>query len=377
MTNLCFILGVITTVALLAIAGVVFYKHPEVDLLLYLSLVRYTLVQSLTFLLPLALLIAVVFVYGRAAADHEITTLKASGIHPYRMIWPGALLAIVLGAISFESENRWSPWALHQLRVLPQQEGTLKALLEKRIASGERSVDFGDKRSRRKLFWESIRVLEGGGVELARVLLETTEVPEQVVVPGAPPEPPPAPVTTHVRADRAVARFDAQNERVVLRLEKARGLSGVVKDANQEAMVVTIELDRDEERARLKLQALPELIALRARALETSPLSGQSLLRKFDLVEVEGRIHQRFARAATPLVFLLLGIPLALVFRSGNRLIAFLLASLIGLFVYYPTERLANVLMSRELVAPVVACWSGNLLLAAIGTGLLVFVVRR
>ncbi len=373
MTNLVFILGVITTVALLAIAGVVFYKHPEVDLLLYLSLVRYTMVQSLTFLLPLALLIAVVFVYGRAAADHEITTLKASGIHPYRLIWPGVLISVLLGAVIFESESRWSPWAMHQLGVLPAQEGTLKVLLEKRIAAGERCVDFGDKRSQRRLFWEHIRVLEGGGVELESVLLETTEQPEG----DASGETARAPVTTHVRADRAVARFDEEHGRLVLRLEKPRGLSGVVKEAQQDAMVVTVDLDFDTERGRLKMQSLPELLALHARSLETSPLSGESLLRRFDVVEVEGRIHQRFARAATPLVFLLLGVPLALVFRSGNRLIAFLLASMIGLFVFYPTERLATVLMSKQLVSPLLACWSGNLLLAAIGISLLTFVVRR
>jgi lipopolysaccharide export LptBFGC system permease protein LptF len=115
------------------------------------------------------------------------------------------------------------------------------------------------------------------------------------------------------------------------------------------------------------------------RGAETIELGGvqEPLLRRVELDEVLGRIHQRLARAGTPIVFLLLGFPLALIFRSGNRMVSFLLASMIAMFVYYPTERLGNMLMTQRLAGPVIACWSGNLLLAAIGGGLLAFVVRR
>ncbi len=361
----------ITTIALFAIAGNVFFRHREVDFVLFLTFIRYTLVQALSILLPLSLLIAVVFVYGRAAADHEITTLKASGVHPYRMIWPGALLALLLCAVTLEVENSWAPWAMHQMSVLPQQEGTIKALLEKRIAADERAVDFGDKEVQRKLFWESAEMVATGGIVLNHVLLESTVRRKE-----GDPRPP---ETTHLRADRAVVRFDERHDRVVLRLEEWRMLSGVVEGAKQEALVLTFDFERDDDRTRLKLQSLGELFTLAARGRETVALGGAplSLLRYYSVAEVEGRIHQRLARAATPLLFLLLGVPLALVFRSGNRLIAFLLASLIAMFVYYPSERLGNVLMTEQLVGPVLACWSGSLLLVAIGGGLLAFVVRR
>jgi lipopolysaccharide export LptBFGC system permease protein LptF len=367
--NFVFTLVVITGVSLFASAGVVFYKDQSVSLPLFLQLVRCTLVQSLAFLLPLSLLIAVVFVYGRAAADHEITTLKASGIHPFRLLWPGVVVALLLSLLTFEVEHRFAPRAAWQLKALPQQEGTLKTLLEKRLEAGERSLDFGDRKARRKLLWDRIEALDGGGVLLERVMLETANAADPET--GAPAE------TTHVRAPRATIRFDADQDRVVLRLEKPRVLSGALRDANQEVMHVVLDLSELTDRDRLKLQDLSELVALDARGSERSPLSGASLLRRFDRAEVSGRIHQRLARSATPLVFLLLGVPLAMVFRSGNRMIAFLLATLIGLFVYYPAERLADVLMSQQLVAPALACWSGNLLLSAIGAGLLLFVVKR
>lgn len=371
MQNLLFTLAVIAAVALFAISGVVFYKAREVDLsfVVYLQLVRCTLVQALSFLLPLSLLISVVMVYGRAAADNEVTTLKASGIHPFRILWPGGVLALALCLFTFEVEHRLAPRAMHQLKTLPQQEATMQALLQQRIKTGERSIEFGDAKTRRMLLWERLEVASSGGVVLENVLLETSQ--------AANPQSGTLAKTTHVRADRAIVLFDGERERVVLRLEKPRVLSGAARGAEQEAMTFTLDLTIDGDRGRLKLQDLSELFALDARGAERSPVTGASLLRKFSPIEVAGRIHQRLSRAATPLVFLLLGMPLALVFRSGNRMIAFLLASVIGMFVYYPADRLANVLMSQELVGPVMACWSGNLLLAAIGGGLLQFVVRR
>lgn len=360
----------ITTIALFALATIAVYRVPELGLLTYVELVRFALVQALTFLLPLSLLISVVFVYGRAAADHEITTLKASGIHPYRVLLPGVLLALLIGVLLLEVENRWAPWALFQQRVIPAQQGGLKVLLENRIANGEKMVQFGDKRSGRSIHWESVEQTDRG-VVLEHVLLEQREEPDP-----ADPHPPEAVL---IRAERAIASFDERQRCIVLRLVKPEMLSGPGKEAMADGIALTFSVDIGSSRARLKFQTGPELFALEARGRESVQLGGRrlSLLRKFELADVLGSIHERFAKAATPLIFLLLGVPLALVFRSGNRLVAFLLASFIAMFVYYPTVQLAEVLMKEGVVHPILACWSGNLLLGLLGSGLLLFVVRR
>jgi lipopolysaccharide export LptBFGC system permease protein LptF len=152
-----------------------------------------------------------------------------------------------------------------------------------------------------------------------------------------------------------------------------------MRDAAVEQPEFVLYVPPPMDRSRLKFQTTDELFALRERGRATVEVGGapQSLLRAFTQDDVEGRIQERFARAASPLAFLLLGFPLALVFRSGNRMIAFLLATLIGLFVYYPTDKLADTMLDQHLVGPITACWSGNALIAAIGLLLLVFVVRR
>ena len=62
---------------------------------------------------------------------------------------------------------------------------------------------------------------------------------------------------------------------------------------------------------------------------------------------------------------------------EGNRMVAFLLAIFVGLFVFYPSQLMAAVLTSQGILPPVLAAWSGSLLLAFLGVGLLIFAVRR
>jgi lipopolysaccharide export LptBFGC system permease protein LptF len=161
-------------------------------------------------------------------------------------------------------------------------------------------------------------------------------------------------------------------------MKDARG-AGALADTHLEKPEIVLGIPAPMDRTRLIFQSAAELFALRERARARIDVDGetQPLLRAVSEDDVEGRIQERFARAASPLAFLLLGFPLALVFKSGNRMVALLLATLIGLFVYYPTELLADTLLKQGLAGPFVACWTGNTLLASIGVLLLVFAVRR
>ena len=61
-----------------------------------LHLIGYFLPITLTFVLPLAALFASSLVYGRFAADNELTACKASGISLKTLIYPGLFLAIIV-----------------------------------------------------------------------------------------------------------------------------------------------------------------------------------------------------------------------------------------------------------------------------------------
>ncbi|HPS54694.1 MAG TPA: LptF/LptG family permease [Sedimentisphaerales bacterium] len=61
-----------------------------------LHLIGYFLPITLTFVLPLSALFASSLVYGRFAADNELTACKASGISFTTLVYPGLFLAIVV-----------------------------------------------------------------------------------------------------------------------------------------------------------------------------------------------------------------------------------------------------------------------------------------
>ncbi len=67
-----------------------------------LRVAQFILPQALAFAVPAAILFAVCFVYGRMSADNEVTAIKALGISPSVVLWPGYVLAVVL--------SLWGVW---------------------------------------------------------------------------------------------------------------------------------------------------------------------------------------------------------------------------------------------------------------------------
>ena len=54
----------------------------------------------LPYTIPATMLLTVTVVYGRVAADHEITAAKAAGISAMSLLWPSFLMSAVLSVIS-------------------------------------------------------------------------------------------------------------------------------------------------------------------------------------------------------------------------------------------------------------------------------------
>ena len=67
-----------------------------------LRLSQFILPQALAFAVPAAILFAVCFVYGRMSADNEVTAIKAQGVSPMALLWPGYVLALLL--------SLWGVW---------------------------------------------------------------------------------------------------------------------------------------------------------------------------------------------------------------------------------------------------------------------------
>ena len=86
-----------------------------------LRVAQFILPQALAFAVPAAILFAVCFVYGRMSADNEVTALKASGISPAVVLWPGYILSVLL--------SLWGVW-LNDLAFSWGHQGVQRVVLQ-------------------------------------------------------------------------------------------------------------------------------------------------------------------------------------------------------------------------------------------------------
>src|SRR5499426_2123033 len=79
---------------------------------LVLSLLIFMLPAFLSLTLPMALLVAVLLVCGRLAADLEVSALKAAGVSPVRLFRPFAVAGILVTMVIAWLTLFAAPWAM-------------------------------------------------------------------------------------------------------------------------------------------------------------------------------------------------------------------------------------------------------------------------
>ena len=362
LSNMVFTLVVITSIFFTVGAVELLHKWPGIDPALLLQALPFLFLSQMEFVLPLSLLIAVVTAFGRAAAHLEVTAIKAAGIHPYRLLLPAFWIAGLASLATLYVTNQVSPRAMVMFKARMASQSNLRMMFEASIETQARLFDGPELMVK----WDREEFPPEGGLVLHDVFVvqkaqSGSSRGKQAAV---------DPVT--INAKRLELRFDAESDVVELRPFDGTVLEGPHKELQfrGELPAITVSLGMDTYSQRLKYRTGTELIALYQRARDgLHPFRGDR--------EILATLHSRASLATASLFFVLIAAPLAWVFRAGSRLVAFLLSFLIVLFVFYPAHLASKTLSEHEILPPVLAAWSGNLLLGAFGIGLLTFVVRR
>src|SRR5579863_6573882 len=77
-----------------------------------LEIIPYFVPSMLPYTIPATMLLTVTVVYGRVAADHEITAAQAAGISAFSFLWPSFVIAAVLSVVSLLLTDQVIPWAM-------------------------------------------------------------------------------------------------------------------------------------------------------------------------------------------------------------------------------------------------------------------------
>ena len=317
---------------------------------LVLTLLGFTLPAFLALTLPMALLVAVLIVGGRLAADMEVTALKAAGVSPIRLLRPflvaGAIVTLISGVLTL--------WLAPISNSSFQQQ--LFKILQSRASTGikERvfSASFGQ-------FTIYVQEVSASQVALKGLVVSDERNPElsRIIVARE------ARLLTDEEQGRVTLRFlDGQ----VTETDVADGRRARFTDFSLYDMNLPLESPLSGPGQREKPERDLPLTALRG---EARRLAAEGQINAPYYVE----FHKRFALPVAALVFVMVGFPLGIRGTQrggGNRGIA--LAASLGIVVsYYIVFTTLEGMALRERVPAWLGIWLPDTLFLATGLALL------
>jgi len=300
---------------------------------------------QLDVILPVALLVAVVLTYARAAADNEIDTLRASGVHPFHVVVPALVFGMLCAVLLLLGLDYAKPLAKRQQLRLIQSED-VAGFIHNKLASGEPVEIEGGR---------TVLAADGFDDERRALRMRVQLYDEN------------HDLESELTAEEAEIRVDSQRAEIEITFRNFETIRGPAFKGNE--FIITRRLTQNIRDLDERQLTTPQLMAWSLRGREPSA--------SFNVRDAVIERNMRLSDSAAALVFVLLGVPVALLWRRHDRTGAFLVAFLIALFLYYPAQQISFALARRDALSPALAAWSGNTLLMILSLGLMWRVFRR
>jgi len=338
-------------IAMPGIAVGAVHKFGGAGMMSVLRIMPLMVAVSVPYVIPVALLLALVSVHGRLVEQNEWTAIRMAGVSPYSMLLPSTLLALMAGTSVYLLHAEVLPWI--QLRNKTIQLGELKQAL-KNLSRGRTEVQIGDFQ-----------------------LSSTYRDPDDhqsfydclIELPPRGDEPPQSFLAEAVR-------FDFTDTHMTARLFNARGTQDGVNIDQISETTVSVPLEeltgkrsradfsnprysRAPERLEasrridLERQTLPyALIGLGLRPTEAMYTNWDRKQRR-----LLHSWHDCWSSAATCLMFVLVGVSTGLLLRRGTQLTALGAAVGYAMLYWIASLRLGKQLARDGVVEPWVGAW--------------------
>ncbi len=324
---------------------------------------------------PMAVLVAVLMVFGRMAQDNELTALKSSGLPLLRLLLAPLAAGLLMAAAVFLFSDRVLPEANHALKNLMMDiHQTKPALnLKENIFNSDfpgynimvRRIEPGNSRLR------DIIIYEQTPAGSPRIILAESGKLEAVIARSA------------VRLQLVNGQIHEADPRDPGRYHRMSFRTHAINlpyDAGQVAQIRTARGDREMTSAmmRANVARIDSAIAVLATQLagtgdlpvwRRDDLRQEIVNRTGDIRRYQVEIQKKLAIPGACVVFVLLGIPLAALTRRGGMGASFGL-SLAFFTLYYLCLVGGEELADRQLLSPWLAMWAANIILGSAGAAL-------
>ncbi len=287
----------------------------------------------LGYTLPIACLVTVILTFGRMSAENEILAMRASGIYIRRLLAPLFAIGIILSLFVHLLNDRVIPNAFYAQSRLIQDTGSQNptALLEAGsfINAFDKYVIFIYRIDGSHL--HGIRIYQPQPNKSTRTII--AQEGEFVPVPG--------------------------QDKLMLKLINGTSDEPDLKNPNNfyklnfQQSFITMDISKKKQKADKK----PKAMTLR----EISTQIEEYQSRFIDPAPLIAEYHRRLAWSLTPLIFILLGFPFAVIThrraKSANLLYALLFAA-----PYYLLSLAAQGLASQNVLNPALLMWTPDII---------------
>lgn len=295
----------------------------------------------LGYTLPIACLVTVILTFGRMSAENEILAMRASGIYIRRLLAPLVMVGSILTLVVFYLNDRVIPNSYFAQTQALQETGAQNpvAMLEAGsfINAFDKYIIFIYRIDNDRLY--GVRIYQPQPNKPTRTIIaqegEFVKVPGQdkimlKLINGTSDEP-------DLKNPNNFYKLNFQNSFVTMDLSKKKAKA----DKKPKAMTMAELRDKIDEFKRM--------------SIDTAPLVAE--------------YHRRMAWALTPLLFILLGFPFAVIThrraKSANILYAILFAA-----PYYVLSLACQGLASQGVMDPALTMWIPDVVLGLVVLGL-------
>ncbi|MFA5259980.1 MAG: LptF/LptG family permease [Candidatus Omnitrophota bacterium] len=333
-------LGVLTCVFLLGnliqLAHMVINKGVSLITVSQVFLLYIPLLLGYT--LPIACLVAVTLGFSRLSSDNEILAMRASGILLRRLFAPLFVVGAILSLLMFILNDQVIPYAHHEQRKLLKDLGTKNptALLEPGVF---------------------IHAFDGQILFIHRV-----EDNRMYNITIYQPQPDGKPTRTIIASRGEFSRVP-EKKQIILKLINGTSDEPDLKNPNNfyKLNFNTLFVTLDTTQAEQKIDKKPKSMTLRELKSEGRRL--QQLL--VDTTRLETEYYRKITWSFSPLVFVTLGFPLAVITnkreKSANVVIAIIAAA-----VYYLITLGCEALSIEHIVPAAIIMWVPNIIGGAV-----------
>ena len=333
---------------IIKLAELVITKGIEISYVVRLFI--YLLPYLLNYTIPMAVLTGTLLAFGRLSSDNEIVALKAIGFNLSSILLPVLTFGLILSLFSVMLNDQIIPRAHFATRQLLAEIGTRKpaACLEEGtfIKTFKGYIIFVQEINGNKL--KNIRIYQ----------------PQE----GRP--------TRTITAERGEFILLPEEKTVALKLVNGSSDEANLKNPGSFYRLTFktyyLTLDLAAHLLKKNIQKKPKDMTINELINETKKLS-HSRINTSPLVR---EIHKKLSLSFASFVFVLIGLPLALLTRRGERTIGFGL-SLGVIMIYYLLLMAVEALAIKGIFNPALCMWFPDILIGTAGIILFCLVVEK